>query len=322
MISNRFVSTFLFAVACSGGASAQQPKNYFSMKYGLAQSNMAFNNDAKFENDDGSIKDVEFFWGNSTLAKWIGGVRITPNNRYGGFLLGVVIDDKHVVSVRQLNTDDVLLKGETDIDFSRRLSFGKVKASATEYKWVFSRNDSEFWNLTYGNSTYPAMVYVSAGPLLDDEESFFDPRPEFHYAHVGFEIDPIKAALLNGNEIRENEFASDWLYFTTKIGFGAYTYELSDVQYSRVYKNPEDRYGLKNDWCISPSMATNYELGVHTATNVPLFHMAGTLGYFYQPAPMSFLLGLYKFCETPTGYHSRADGSVHHGIVGRLAVAF
>lgn len=308
--------------SCPVSASATQPKNYFSMKYGLAQSNMAFNNDAKFENDDGSIRDVEFFWGNSTLAKWIGGVKISPNNKYGGFLLGVMIDDEQIVSVRQITTEDVLLKGETDLDFSRRLSFGRVKATATEYTWVFSRRGSEFWNLTYGKSTYPALVYVSKEPFSDDEESFFDPRPEFHFAHLGFEIDPIKAALLNGNEISENEFASDWLYFTTKLGFGAYTHELSDVQYSRVYRNPDDRYGLKNDWCISPSMAANYELGVHTSKNVSLFHMAGTLGYFYQPAPLSFLSGLYKICETPAGYYARADGSAHHGILGRLAVAF
>jgi len=54
----------IFSIA----ASAEEPKNYFSMKYGLAQSNMPFNDYAKFRNDEGSIKDVEFFWGNSTIA--------------------------------------------------------------------------------------------------------------------------------------------------------------------------------------------------------------------------------------------------------------
>ncbi|NBW82667.1 hypothetical protein EBR21_13025, partial [bacterium] len=253
---------------------------------------------------------------------WIGGVKITPNNKYGGFLLGLVLNDNQIISVRQVNTNEELLKGESDYNFSRGLSFGKTNATATEYTWVFSRHGAEFWNVTYGNSNYPAMVHVSDEPGPDDEESFFDPHPEMKYLHFGFEIDPIRAALLNGNEVSENSYAADWLFLIAKIGFGAYYYELSDVQYSRVYQNPNDRYGLKNDWGISPSFTGTYELGVHTTVRSPLFHMVGTLGYYYQAAPMSFLASLYKFCETRTGYYAWADGSPHYGIMGRLAVTF
>ena len=81
MIPNRFIIASFFSSALSllsSAASADEAKNYFSLKYGLAQSNMPFNNEAKFKNDEGSVKDVEFFWGNATLAKWIGGVKITP----------------------------------------------------------------------------------------------------------------------------------------------------------------------------------------------------------------------------------------------------
>jgi len=311
-------------VACcsvfSSLALADESQNYFSLKYGLARSNIAFNHDAKFKDDNGTSKVVEFFWGNSSFAKWIGGVNLTPKNKYAGYLLGVVIDDHDIISVKQFHTEDELLKNETDFGYSRGLSFGQVKASTTEYSWIFSHSGANFFGVTYGTSNYPATVTVSKDPTAEDEKWFFDPRPEFQYLHVGFEMDPVRAALLSGKEVRD--YAWDWLYLQSKIGFGFYHFKLSDTQYSTTYANQNDTYALKNESGIEPFMALNLELGLHGTLAGPVGSLVGAVGYYYQLPPEAGFTKLFKVNETANGYYFSADGSPHHGISGRLAVTF
>ncbi|MEY4064353.1 MAG: hypothetical protein RIR26_561 [Pseudomonadota bacterium] len=295
-------------------------QNYISWKYGIAQSNMPYNDEAKFKNDSGTTKLVEFFWGNARLAKFLGGINLSPKNQYAGFILSAVIDDKDIISVRQFTTHDELLKSERDYGFSRGLGFGKKKASTTEYSWIFSHQGSDFWNVTYGESNYPAMVYVSQEPFEGDEKSFFDPNPEFQYLHFGFELDPVRAALLSGREV--SDYAMDWIYLVAKLGFGVYFYDLSNEQYSSHYENPDDKYGLKYQSGYAPAMAGNYELGLHGSFHSDFLRAVGTIGYYYQMAPNSAITALYKFSESATGYYFRADGSPHHGVIGRMAVTF
>lgn len=281
---------------------------------------MMFPRDAKFQNDNGTTKTVEFFWGKSWFAKWIGGVNLSPTNKYAGYILGLMIDDQDIVTVRQFNIDDALLKAEDEFGYSRGLSFGQIKAATTEYTWIFRREGADFWAVTYATSNFPATVYVSNDRTPEDETSYFDPRPKFQSIHFGFERDPIRAALLNSGKV--SDYALDWIFLQCKMGFGISYFELSDTQYtSSPYRKPSEVYGLKNLSGFDIISSLNFELGVHGTLSAPFASLVGSMSYYYQ-LPANMISGLYKLTETATGHYMRIEGSPHHGFVARLATAF
>ncbi|MBM3382703.1 MAG: hypothetical protein FJY29_09720 [Betaproteobacteria bacterium] len=117
-----------------------------------------------------------------------------------------------------------------------------------------------------------------------------------------------------------SEYAGDWLFLQSKLGFGLYHFELSDTQYSTVYKNWYDKYGFKRASGTEPVGNMYIELGTHASFDLTFGRVLATLGYYYLLPPAT--LRLVKMNTTNTDYHFTIQGSPHHGFSGQIATAF
>ena len=317
---NRLFLAFFFLILCGFSQTifASDYKNYVSLKYGVVKSNYLMTNYSKFKEDHGTAKDIEFFWGNFGFAKLLGGIRVSPQNKINGYLVGFVLQNKDIISVRSYSTEDELLKANSSSDF--KLSFGNIKAHTTEYSYIRNFGNDTFIGLTYGTSNYPASISTSTGHYSNDPDTFVDPKPSFHYLFLGVEIDPIRAALLNNSSVSEQFLAGDLFYGQARFGLGFIKSKLSDTQYSFLsYSNIN--HGLKNESGYDIYTPMYYELGAHYSVVTGMGKAVAVAGAFAQ-SPFGIVSALYKMHKTSAGYYWAAEAPFQYGFLARLAIAF
>lgn len=311
-----FLIALVLLSACLQNAFAEDYSKYFSFKYGSVKANGASSISHRFKEDNGSTKDIEFYWGSKYWAQLLGGVQVTPKNKVDGYLLGFVLRSKDIFAVRSYISNDELYKW--DSTSGKMGTFGTVKAKTMEYSYMWRKRSDAYTHLTYGTSNFPVDVIAKKS---GETAHFSDPRPKIQYLYYGLDADPVRMALLDNIEISNQPTAGELYYLAMRFGFGAIKTQLSDTQYSNTYQNNTNQYGLLNQKGTDLYMPVFFEGGFHASGATSLGRAIGTIGGYYQ---LNNSLGpmIYSHNNSTTGYKWYVNQPIIYGAVARLAIVF
>ena len=296
-------------------AHADEYSKYFSFKYGTVKANSSSVTNHQFKEDKGSTKDIEFFWGSKYWVQLLGGVQLSPKNKVDGYLVSFVFQSKNIFAVRNYVTNDELYKW--DIVGGKQGSFGNIKAKTTEYSYMWRTRSDAYSHITYGTSTYPLNIHTKKS---GEDAYFSDPRPKVQYLYWGLDADPIRMALLDNVEIKDQPSAGEFYYLGMRLGFGVIKTQLSDTQYSNTYKNSSNQYGLNNQKATDLYMPIYAEGGFHTSGQTSLGRAVGSIGGYMQLP--SLVSNFITDNDSTTGYKWSATQITIYGLLARLAIVF
>jgi hypothetical protein len=311
-----FLVGIIFFLSLVHTTKAEEFNHYFSLKYGTVKANGSSSNNHKFKTDNGSTKDLEFYWGSKYWVQLLGGVQLTPKNKVDSYLISFVLQSKDIFAVRTYRTNDELYKW--DLTSGNMGTFGDIKARTTEYSYMWRKRADAYTHLTYGTSNYPVQVDTNKS---GDKAHFSDPKPKIQYLYYGLDADPVRMALLDNVEIKNQPTAGDIYYLAMRFGFGVIKSQLSDTQYSNTYQNNTNQYGLANQKGTDLYMPVYFEGGFHASGNTSFGRAIGTIGGYYQ---LNNSLGpmIYSHNTSTTGYKWYVNTPILYGVQARLAVVF
>ena len=326
--------------------------SYLSLSLGTVKSD-ALSQNAFISNETGAFKTVEFYWGNKDSASFLGGVRTDQDNKLYGYYFNYVLKDKDIISIANWTNSGIITLGD---NWSSVVwgSLGQYNASRTEFSYITQGEEiGRYTTIIYGTSNFPMnfITNSSSSTMVDA----LDANQSVRYLAYGGEINPIRAALLNGKRVEEVKGGGTNLYLISALSIGLEQVSLSSNQAGNyrdfccyptnffktgtaartvTYYNPNTKTttaydlnpgGLNNQSALFISSPIYFETGYHFfSKRSGSFNMIGTLGaYLKYEIPVSWYL------SQPWGGNQLSDGTKWYpgtqsvyGAIGKLSATF
>lgn len=328
---------------------------YVSLAYGTVKTGNLGDN-VVVSNEIGALKEVEFYWGSKDYASYIGGIRQDQNGKMAGYYFSYVFKNKDIISINQWSNDgaiDMVSSWNPNVSYS----LGNYSATRVEYSYI-SETDAHdaFTRITYGRSNFPISL-IADGALHSPISGSVDANPDVQYIYFMYEANPMRSALLNGTQIKDQKFANEDYYFIDSLGISLEQVQLSSNQagYPRTFsgcrincyntgtsdrtvtiydpavgdtfaidRNPGGGQGLNNQSGMFITAPIYLETGLHfSSIRSNKFSLVGTLGAYMKYAlPIGAVFKLSTGNQLSTGEKWYPDISLLFGANARLSVLF
>lgn len=307
---------FLIFFCLKSGATSPILK-YVLWDYGAKKYSIPLTKSARWLNDDGVVRDLEFFFNDDLYFKFLAGFRLNQQNTKEGVYLGWILPSEDMIVFRNFTLQDEFVK--LDRSGSVVGTFGLLQSMTTEYSYLSSFYDDTYSVITLGFSNVPIGIATSESPFNTKPSSLVDPSPQMIYLLWSFTADPLRSALQKNQKISQQRFASEVWYIKMDFGMGFMQTTLSKNQFNNQDETAVDR-GLSQSLSQGLYAPMFMELGLHHSVWPSWGQVLGNIGIYGQTHDL--ITHILKLSTTSKNIYWSPEASIEYGLKGSLSIKF